>query len=258
MPPARHGGEEYLNMPSLTYIIGGKESIPHSRPYMVALKSTSSNRLFCGGSLIKQNWVLTAAHCYWQKEFMQDTTIILGAHSWIEKEKTQQYFKIAQIFIHPAYNSTTHDNDAMLLKLHRTANINRYVKTIPLPSTTSFTDVKPGTMCLVAGWGTTSNKYITVTEKLREVNIKVINRRICKEQYIAQHPVTENMICAGDENGGKDSCNDSGGPLICDDEQRGIVSFGMTCGDRRYPGVYTALTKFHLNWIEELTGVVTD
>uniref|UniRef100_A0A8D2J2H6 Peptidase S1 domain-containing protein n=1 Tax=Varanus komodoensis TaxID=61221 RepID=A0A8D2J2H6_VARKO len=233
-------------------IIGGKESIPHSRPYMVALKSTSSNRLFCGGSLIKQNWVLTAAHCYWQKEFMQDTTIILGAHSWIEKEKTQQYFKIAQIFIHPAYNSTTHDNDAMLLKLHRTANINRYVKTIPLPSTTSFTDVKPGTMCLVAGWGTTSNKYITVTEKNEATMVSFphgfpwnqANISFCKINTLLSFFFFIQ--------------NDSGGPLICDDEQRGIVSFGMTCGDRRYPGVYTALTKFHLNWIEELTGVVTD
>uniref|UniRef100_A0A8D2IN26 Peptidase S1 domain-containing protein n=2 Tax=Varanus komodoensis TaxID=61221 RepID=A0A8D2IN26_VARKO len=230
-------------------IVGGKESKPHSRPYMAIIKG---NRL-CGGTLIKQNWVLTAAHCQIEKT----TKVILGAHSISKSESTKQNFTIVKQVPYPCYDQETHEGDLMLLQLNVPAKINRYVKTVKLPLTDS--DLKPGTQCLVAGWGATHSKDKKASDVLREVNIGVIERTICndKEHYNSKPIVTLNMVCAGDKKGLKDSCiGDSGGPLMCKNEQKAIVSFGKPsrCADRQYPGVYTLLRKKYLKWIAEITG----
>ncbi|XP_062984855.1 mite allergen Der p 3-like [Elgaria multicarinata webbii] len=195
-------------------------------------------------------------------EFRLKTRVFLGAHSWIKKERKQQRFKIVQVLSHPDYDKVTSKNDIMLLKLQGSAKIGRYVNTLELSSTTSSKDVKAGTQCLVAGWGDTYNGQEKPTKKLQEVNVTIIERRICndKKHYNSRPYVTTDMVCAGDLKGGKDSCGgDSGGPLICNGEQRGIVSSGgPLCGDPRYPGIYTRLTKAYLTWIKRHTGDDTD
>ncbi|EDL18396.1 granzyme A, isoform CRA_c [Mus musculus] len=137
--------------------------------------------------------------------------------------------------------------------LKKKATVNRNVAILHLPK--KGDDVKPGTRCRVAGWGRFGNKSAP-SETLREVNITVIDRKICNdEKHYNFHPVIGlNMICAGDLRGGKDSCNgDSGSPLLCDGILRGITSFGgEKCGDRRWPGVYTFLSDKHLNWIKKI------
>nr|XP_056704723.1 granzyme A-like [Euleptes europaea] len=230
-------------------IIGGKESFPHSRPYMALIKGKE----YCGGTLVKQNWVLTAAHCVLDK----NSEVVLGAHSSSKKEESQQIFKIAKFVPYPCYNEETNDNDIKLLQLKGTAKLNQYVKTIKLPNTDD--DLKAGTQCLVAGWGITQNKDRKPSDTLREVNVTVIERSICndKKHYNSNPVVTMNMICAGDKKGKKDACQgDSGGPLVCKDEQKGITSFGKQskCASAQYPGVYTRLTKTLLLWIRKTIG----
>ncbi|XP_053144371.1 granzyme A-like [Hemicordylus capensis] len=145
-------------------------------------------------------------------------------------------------------------------RLNKNAKITKTVKTIQLPSTKTSSDVQAGTQCLVAGWGATGNGETSDT--LREVNVTIFDRSFCndKNHYNKPNYVTKNMLCAGDENGEKDSARgDSGGPLMCDGEQRGIVSFGgPKCGDSKYPGIYTQLTKDYINWIKTITGGDTD
>ncbi|NXB70401.1 GRAA protein, partial [Donacobius atricapilla] len=230
-------------------IIGGHEVKPHSRPFMAQIKGRRG--IICGGALIKENWVLTAAHCKAEK-----SKVVLGAHS-LKKEDDLQTFQIAKCIRHPCYDPTTKENDIMLLQLRGRADFNEAVQPISLP--TSDNDPKPGTACTVAGWGMTTNRPRAWPTALMEVNITVIEREICndKSHYNGKPVITGNMICAGAKNGGKDSCNgDSGGPLICNNEMKGITAFGKPkkCGKADSPGVYTRLTKQCLKWIRETIG----
>ncbi|KAM5264861.1 granzyme A [Ctenodactylus gundi] len=225
-------------------IIGGNDVIPHSRPYMVLLKSQKD---VCAGALIAKKWVLTAAHCILGKK----SQVILGAHSISKNEPEKQITSVKKEFPHPCYDKHTHENDIKLLKLKKGATINKYVATLQLPKTGD--DVKPGTQCRVAGWGKYSQEE-RLSETLKEVNVTVIDRKICNDpQHYNFKPVIGlNMICAGNPRGGKDTCfGDSGSPLMCDGTFRGVTSFGPPgkCGDPRRPGIYMLLSDKYRSWI---------
>ncbi|KAM6289568.1 granzyme A-like [Aegotheles albertisi] len=232
-------------------IIGGNEVAPHSRPFMALIRD-SKGKLNCGGALIKENWVLTAAHCS-----VKQGKVILGAHSQTRKEREKQVFRIAKLISYPCYCPTSKENDLMLLQLKKRAKLDKAVQLIPLP--TSDDDPKPGTTCTVAGWGLTHNDQRKSSDTLREVNITVLSRNICNDNnhYQNKPVITDKMICAGAKNGGKDSCvGDSGGPLRCNNVLRGITSFGKQnkCGAVDGPGIYTRLTKEHVQWIRKTIG----
>ncbi|XP_039608668.1 granzyme A-like [Polypterus senegalus] len=221
-------------------IVGGWEVKPHSKPYMAFLTN------YCGGALIKPNWVLTAAHCH-----EKNIIVILGAHSLTENEETKQFFRVKSAIIHPQYNPKKYRNDIMLLQLSQNAQLGKSISTLSLPDFEE--DVKAGTKCSIAGWGTTRYNG-SMVDKLREVTVTVIDRDDCNgPNYYEKIEITRNMLCAGNPNGGKDACQgDSGGPLLCDGVFRGIISFGENCGLPNKPGVYVLITKEYLEWIEKV------
>lgn len=226
-------------------IIGGNEVTPHSRPYMVLL--SLDRKTICAGALIAEDWVLTAAHCNLDKR----SQVILGAHSITRKEREKQIMCVKKEFPYPCYDPATHEGDLKLLQLTEKAKINKYVTILHLPK--KGDDVKPGTMCQVAGWGKIHNSA-SQSDTLREVNITIIDRKICNDpnHYNFNPVIGMNMVCAGSLRGGKDSCDgDSGSPLLCNGVFRGVTSFGRKnkCGDPGGPGVYILLSKKYLSWI---------
>ncbi|XP_068127851.1 granzyme A-like isoform X2 [Hyperolius riggenbachi] len=227
-------------------IIGGSEAIPHSWPF-IAYISTPGNHgpELCGGTLINQSWVLTAAHC----TIKDTTTIKLGLHSLSKEDEFVQTFQVSNWHRHPHYNRVTFDNDVQLVQLSGKAKLTTGVKPRKLPTT--FSDVEPGTICESAGWGITSNDSNSGSDKLLEVNLPAISREKCAAMW-KLHKITKNMMCTLDALGGKTTCNgDSGGPLICQGQLRGVVSFGPknNCGNAEYPPGFAFLNENIVNWI---------
>ncbi|KAE8289034.1 Trypsin-1 [Larimichthys crocea] len=215
-------------------IVGGKECTPHSQPHQVSL---NSGYHFCGGSLVNENWVVSAAHCYKSK-----MDIVLGDHNRWWMDGNEQTISAVRVIPHPNYESWTISNDIMLIKLSKPATINQYVKPVALPTSCA----PAGTMCTVSGWGVTMSS--ADSNKLQCVNIPILSEEDCDKAYPGM--ITESMFCAGYLEGGKDSCQgDSGGPVVCNGELQGVVSWGIGCAERNHPGVY-AKTCIFTEWLQ--------
>ncbi|KAJ1069941.1 hypothetical protein K5549_017389, partial [Capra hircus] len=220
-------------------IIGGHEAKPHSRPYMAFLQFKISGKSYiCGGFLVREDFVLTAAHC-----LGSSINITVGAHNIMDRERTQQVIQVRRAIPHPHYNDETLANDIMLLQLTRKAEMTDAVSLINLPR--SLEKVKPGMMCSVAGWGQLGVNMPSA-DKLQEVDLEVQSEEKCIARFKDYIPITQ--ICAGDPSKRKDSfLGDSGGPLVCNGVAQGIVSYGSDDGTT--PNVYTRISSF-LSWIQ--------
>ncbi|XP_074061046.1 serine protease 57-like [Macrotis lagotis] len=227
-------------------IIGGREVKPHSRPYMASVRFMNEHH--CGGVLFMAQWVLSAAHCFFKRD-KSFGLIVLGAHSPSHPEPTQQMFSIQQMILHPDYDPISYQNDICLLKLNHKAVLSSSVGLLKLPK--SGVDPKPGTTCLVSGWGTLSDSGHPPLG-LMEVDVRVLKRETCNDLWKGQ--ISSKMLCANSGNWKhKGFCTaDSGGPLICGNQVQGIVSFsGTWCGDPETPDVYT-LVSAYISWIQSV------
>ncbi|XP_043823485.1 trypsin-like [Dromiciops gliroides] len=230
-------------------IIGGKNCTKDSVPYQVYI---ATGNFMCGGSLIKAQWVLSAAHCY-----NPEIQVILGAYNLNIFEGTEQIISSNKVIRHPSYNEEDTNHDIMLIKLTKSATLNSHVSTISLPTSC----VAPGTNCLISGWGKTkislwdwlAGLYLFPRAKspniLQCLNAPVLSDISCQKAYPGK--ITRNMICLGFMEGKKDTCQgDSGGPVVCKGQLQGIVSWGMGCAKKGYPGVYTKVCNY-VDWIEK-------
>ncbi|XP_026998064.1 complement factor D isoform X1 [Tachysurus fulvidraco] len=228
-------------LPEGECITGGKESTPHSRPYMASLQLEGKHN--CGGFLISSEWVMSAAHCF------QDTNnykIVLGAHSLSQEEDTKQMFDVAAVYNHPDFNIENYDNDIALVKLSQSVTETDAVKPLKFQRSGGS---EPGTDASVetAGWGSLDNLG-NRADKLHEVTVAVIKRHTCGRSSSYGQSFTTNMLCAGKKL--KDTCDgDSGGPLLYNGIAVGITSNGgRRCGSTRKPGLYTIISHYD-DWI---------
>ncbi|XP_016061461.1 PREDICTED: kallikrein-7-like [Miniopterus natalensis] len=218
-------------------IIDGVPCPRASHPWQVALLKGS--QLHCGGVLVNEQWVLTAAHCQ-----MSNYNVYMG--SFRLNSRRGQKISATKSFVHPDYSTQTHVNDIMLVKLSEPAKLTSAVKKVNLPTRCE----PPGTPCIVSGWGTTTSPEVNFPSELMCTNVRLISYQDCKKVY--KDLLGKSMLCAGIPNSKTNACNgDSGGPLICQGTLQGLVSWGtFPCGQPNDPGVYTQVCKF-TNWIKE-------
>jgi len=226
-------------------IVGGTEVIPHSFPHQVAMFIDGS--FFCGGSLISENIVITAAHCmygaYSVIMYMASHDIIHGNDA--EVERTSKDFAV-----HEDYDPMTLTNDIAYIRFHP-IEFNADIQPIQL-SDSDGSDPTTGQIAKAIGWGKDADDADWISTVLREVDIPIMDHLDCNAAYGA---VPDNTICT-DGSGGKGVCGgDSGGPLIYNGIQVGLTSFGATAGcEIGYPSGFTRISHFR-DWILTNTGV---
>jgi len=230
------------------FIVGGEVAEKGELPFQVSLQSRLGSH-FCGGSLIKKNWVLTAAHCMsgWSKA----NKVVIGMNDQKDKAGTETFTSIKTI-THPQYNPSTVDYDYALIQLDgdskfRTIDINTVEINIP--------DVGQAPINVwTSGWGTTSEGAYDLPDLLNKVEVPLVNNKDCNSATAYNGEVTDRMICAGLPQGGKDSCQgDSGGPLYIKQTSGdfllvGIVSWGEGCAR---PDKFSIYSKVNVmaDWI---------
>ncbi|XP_073482521.1 mannan-binding lectin serine protease 1 isoform X2 [Aquarana catesbeiana] len=259
-------GEPRFSRSKLARIARGSTAKKGISPWIAMFSSAWTGQPFCGGSLIGNKWVITAAHCLHSEVTQEETSltlstlssfnITLGKHRTLKKDDSEQVFQAKSLFLHPKYNSSTFQNDIALVELSEQAFLNDYVMPICIPEEV----VQPEDFVVVSGWGKQFLKRLP--EALMEIEIPVVAHEMCKAGYLKiGRMLTDDMLCAGLKEGGKDACSgDSGGPMVTFSQHKnywylaGIVSWGVGCGDSDRYGVYSNVYK-NVDWIKSTSGV---
>jgi len=225
-------------------IVGGDEAVPHSHPHQVGL--FIDDMYFCGGSLISQDYVLTAAHCCDGAFFIE---VVMGAHMIRETESTQVRKTSYDFATHEDWDPNRITNDICWIKLPETVELNDNIQTVAL---SSGSDPAVGEMVEATGWGKDSDSAGGISPVLREVTVPVESNEDCDSYYGI---VKDSHICI-DSKGGRGTCNgDSGGPLTFNGVHVGLTSFGSSRGcESGAPDAFTR-TSYFRDWIREKTGV---
>ncbi|XP_065272650.1 chymotrypsinogen 2-like [Emys orbicularis] len=224
-------------------IVNGETAVPGSWPWQVSLQDNTGFH-FCGGSLISENWVVTAAHC----GVSTSHRVVLGEFNQRSPAEDVQVLQIAKVFKNRKFSGVSLKNDITLLKLATPANTTDRVSPVCLPTATD--DFPGGLTCVTTGWGLTNPSAQNTPDQLQQVALPLLTNRQCRRYW---GNIPDVMICAGAA--GASSCmGDSGGPLVCQKDGAwtlvGIVSWGSSTCSPSTPGVYTRVTKLRA-WIDQ-------
>ncbi|XP_062699765.1 collagenase [Aedes albopictus] len=230
-------------------IINGKDAELGQFPYQALLKiETPRGRALCGGSVVNEEWILTAGHC------VQDASsfeVTMGAIFLRSTEDDGRVVMNATEYIqHEDYNGQSASNDIAVIKLPSKVQFSNRIQAVQLP--TGHDDYNRR-MATVSGWGKTSDMG-GVAKRLQYATLQVIRNSECRLVYPGSIETTT-LCTRGDQ---QSTCNgDSGGPLVLEDDKTliGVVSFGHVIGcEKKLPVAFARVTEF-ADWIREKTGM---
>eukprot|EP00112_Aurelia_sp_Birch-Aquarium-sp1_P006653 Seg1730.1 transcript_id=Seg1730.1/GoldUCD/mRNA.D3Y31 product="Chymotrypsinogen B" protein_id=Seg1730.1/GoldUCD/D3Y31 len=234
-------------------VIGGTTAKQGAWPWQVAIYY--NNRFHCGGSLVNNYWLVTAAHCV-DKTQSYGFHLTLGEHDRRYRDGNEQQFKASRVVMHPQYDSRRFNNDIALIKLSQPARFTDKIKTICLPQ--HGRSVAVGSTCYITGWGKASHPGSS-QDLLQQSPLQVVSQGVCQQVNKAGTglDIYSSMICAGygprDIRGG---CHgDSGGPFVCKNGGQwtlhGAVSWGSgRCSTSDAYTVFARVSQFR-NWIDQ-------
>ncbi|CAG0894880.1 unnamed protein product [Darwinula stevensoni] len=281
--------------PASPLIKDGMIAEPGKWPWQAAIYDKQDKEILCGGALIGERWVLTAAHCVVEgtRSFLtirgvNNFFVYLGKHFRDESKDDGlvQKKEVTLIIPHPNYDTQDFNSDIALLKLTEAVNFTDRVQMVCLPTHSDLTEVnlQGGSQGWVAGWGhDASNEG---TDVLRHIKLSVISNEKClnDSSFATSNPltnITENMFCAGDSSVAsanrrreyKTVCpGDSGGPLVFTSDRgvrgqwfvEGIVSHIYVNSTQKcsnyHPGqygIFTRVKKF-VDWIKESISMYSE
>nr|XP_009678327.1 PREDICTED: ovochymase-1 [Struthio camelus australis] len=255
--------EDLLPPGSFSRIVGGRDAVPGGQPWQVSLKLGRFH--FCGGSLVREDVVITAAHCVanLEQKLLGRLVATVGEHHLWQVDRLEQSIPVSHVAIHPGFNKQRYmDCDVAVLHLQHPARCGDEVHPICLPHRDE--DFEAGTLCVASGWGKVSEGAGELAPVLQEVELPIIDGETCgallREMNLPP-PSQGFMLCAGFPDGGKDACKgDSGGPLACMRPSgawtlAGVVSWGVGCARgwdtlkrrtmaRGSPGIFSRVAAF--------------
>lgn len=220
-------------------IVGGVEASQGEFPFIVSLRGSSGGH-FCGGSLIKKDWVITAAHCV----PAGIKTVVAGLYDQSQNQGVEK-LAVDKVIAHPNYNKQPQDYDYALVHLKVASKF--------APIALNKGEISGKTDFVTAGWGYTAENG-EIPNVLRKVTVPLVSAEACSAAYPGS--ITDRMICAGLDAGGKDSCQgDSGGPLLLGSGAKqtlaGVVSWGEGCARPKKYGVYSKVSSV-IDWINSI------
>ncbi|XP_035958197.1 tissue-type plasminogen activator [Halichoerus grypus] len=247
-------------------IKGGLYTDITSHPWQAAIfvktRRSPGEKFFCGGILISSCWVLSAAHCFQERYDAHHLRVVLGRTYREVRGEEEQKFEVEKYIIHEEFDDDTYNNDIVLLKLKseslHCAQESDAVSTVCLPEANLL--LPDWTECELSGYGKHEASSPFYSERLKEAHVRLYPAGRCTSRHLFNKTITSNMLCAGDTRSGGDQANlhdacqgDSGGPLVCMKDNRmtlvGIISWGIGCGQKDVPGIYTKVVNY-LDWIQ--------
>lgn len=237
-----------------TRIVGGELAYPGAWPWQTGFKRTPDDIIFCGGSLINKEWIVTASHCVYDMLRANENTVLLAVLGEFDKGNVEEHeisVKSKKIIMHPEYDPETFDYDIALVKLETPLKeFSVYIRPVCVPGGDQTFDKESS--CYITGFGRTQQAG-ELAEMLRMAKVPLVDDETCNKAY--GNKLTARMICAGFPQGGIDACQgDSGGPLSCLYDGRwyltGVVSWGVGCAQPNSYGVYTKVQVLN-DWLEE-------
>ncbi|XP_012220460.1 serine protease snake-like isoform X2 [Linepithema humile] len=246
-------------------IVGGVPVKPVEFPHMTVIGYGKEGDISwqCGGSIISENFILTAAHCMESPDKGPAAKVRVGLIDLSTPDDVMQERDIVERIKHPDYKSSIRYHDIALLRLDRSLELNSRVR----PACLEVNSQIPGKSAIASGFGKTSYESTIGSNELMKVQLNYISEDDCKKSYaddigikgIMPQGLIPNLLCAGIMEGGKDTCQgDSGGPLqriltepYCMYSIVGVTSFGKFCAFKSMPAIYTRVSSY-LDWIENI------